>query len=552
MNSLPLDPDLMRAPWRGPRLGGFGLAQIMRDPAAADESVLGFPVRWRSDAAPLVMLGTPPAVLEGSLSNDEAWQTIPLPPLPKGATGHVLLTTMDWRPFHGTPYSGRLVQPLTRMNATLQTLGVSTLTQRPLSAPPPAASHTAAALQTLVDRVFKHQPQVLHRAYLPASPAPAQTSAPGGQSMAMLRPQPLCFAFASCQYPAGVLDARPAQASLQRLADRCVDAAPSAPSAPQCVLFIGDQIYADATYGLLDATRLDDRFRSAYAHWLDMKPLRVMLARVPVHCMLDDHEIEDNWEPAVAPNPPGQDVFPDGLRAFLAHQCPDLRSPGAPAHLWRTVTLGAGHQLFMLDTRSERDPRPWAPGLSPPQIMGAAQREALHTWLRKTNSPVRWIASPVWLLPRPLGRPDAHGHLQPLDPALCDGWPGYTASLDGLLGLLASENIEHVVLLCGDAHLAGHTVLTLHSDRHPGKPLRVDVLHCPALYAPFPFANAQPHQFLLNDTLSGGTGNDTWNCTVHSTLWQEGDGFVSVAVDPTNNRITAVFDTPSPRTVHIP
>ena len=549
MNALPLDPDLIRAPWRGPRLCGIGLAQIMRDPAAADESVLGFPVRWRPGAPPEVMLGSPPTLLDQGLSNAEGWQSVPLPPPPAGATGHVLLTTMDWRPFHGTPYSGRLDRPPALMNAALQALGVPSPTQRPLSAPPPAARHTAAALQNLVNRVFEHQPQVLHRAYLPASPAPTQTAAPGGQSAAMLRPQPLRFAFASCQYPAGVFDARPAQASLQRLADRCLD---TAPSGPQCVLFIGDQIYADATYGLLDAARLDDRLRAAYAQWLGMKPLRKIAAHVTVHCMLDDHEIEDNWEPAVAPNPPGQDVFADGLKAFRAHQYPELLVPGAPTHLWRTVPLGAGHEAFMLDTRTERDPRPWAPGVSSPQIMGPAQRDALQDWLRTTHSLVRWIASPVWLLPRPLGRPDAHGHPKPLDPALCDGWPGYPASLHGLLGMLASEYIEHVVLLCGDAHLAGHTVLSLHSDRHPDKTLRVDVLHCPALYAPFPFANAQPHQFLLNDTLSGSTGNDTWNCTVHSTLWQAGDGFISVSVDPANNRITAAFDTLSPRTVQIP
>ncbi|WP_310565663.1 alkaline phosphatase D family protein [Hydrogenophaga sp.] len=543
MSTADLDPKLMRAPWRGPRTDTAGRVQIMRDPAAADESVLAFPVRWMSDTPPQVKLNDPPVVLDQLLTDEPGWQPVPLPPLPAGATGHVLLTRIGWRPSHGTPYSGSL--PRTQLApALLSTFQAGRPSPSAWALSPktaPQLRYTTGALQVLTNALFADHPQVLSAAYLPAtSTAVAAARSVAGATVS----QPaLRFAFACCQYPAGLLDARPAQASFQRLAQRCDATA----DALQHVLLIGDQIYADATYGLLDATRTDDRFNTAHAAWLGMKPLRHIMATVPVHCMLDDHEIEDNWEP------PGPQTLEDGLLSFIAHQRPDIVAAGAQGPKWSVVPLGAGHEVFMLDTRTERDPRPWAPGSQPIHLIGPAQREALSRWLETTRSPVRWIASPVWLLPRPVGRPADDGTTRPLEPALCDAWPGYPASLDWLLGLIAHEHIQNIVMLCGDAHLAGHTVLTLSMDNKTSTPTRVDLLHCPALYAPFPFANARPHQYLTSDTLAGATTAGAWHCSVQSTLWENGDGFVELVVQASSPHITAIFNTATaPITVRIP
>lgn len=543
-----LVPAEARAPWRGPRPGDAHQVFVMRDPAAIEESVLSVPVRWVADESPQVRLDTTNAIQAQALTVDTGWQPINLPALPGDATGHLLLTFIGWRPYPGTAYSGQLSQQL-----QIQLPAALTTFASPWRVPT-HPGYTAQALQALIDALTEQRPLVLQRGYLPAPTStapPAQRSTVGAKPSS---PAPLCLAFASCQYPAGVLDELPAQASLKRLAARCTRP-PADAAGPQCVLLIGDQIYADASYGLLDPTRLDDRINTAYANWLGVAPLREIMLRVPVHCMLDDHELQDNWEPT-APGATADPLFTHGIRAFWAHQ--RLTSPGTGPlpPLWGPVPLGSAHEAFVLDTRSERDPRPWpAADLQTAHILGQTQRDALESWLRsaKAGHP-RWIVSPVWLLPRPAGQPDRNGGAQAMNPALCDAWPGYPDSLDWMLGLIARERIENIVMLCGDAHLAGHTVLTLTRQAETTAPaIRVDLLHCPALYAPFPFANAQPHEFLLEDVLSGGSGPDAWRCEVRSSLWNEGDGFVLVRFNNSlqGPRITATFDTPSLRPMQI-
>lgn len=364
------------------------------------------------------------------------------------------------------------------------------------------------------------------------------------------------FVFASCLYPRGLLDRLPAGAALQRL-EQVVRTAPL-----DAVLLLGDQIYADATYGLLDPTSADDRYARNY---LDLRTqiktypgLSHLLRHGRWNSTPDDHELRDNWEPGAV----ADDAAAVALDAFdnyrLGSQPPRQPSGG----FWGVVPLGGGHEVFMLDTRSERGHRPW-PSSNPPtaSIMSTAQEEALKHWLSTTRSPVRWVSSGVWLLPRQVGKPKAQGHTQAMAPALCDDWSGYPTSLNGLLGWITHQGLQNIVVLCGDAHLAGHTVLTLWATGRPTAtssapavdPVRVDLLHCPALYAPFPFANAQPHHFLQEDVLEGAWGGQAWRGEVHSTLWHQGDGFVVVEAgdDPTAPHITATFNTVPPHTVHI-
>jgi hypothetical protein len=131
-------------------------------------------------------------------------------------------------------------------------------------------------------------PEDLADAFIPASAwqkptTPIQTSS----SLASL-------AFASCQYPAGVLDTSLAEASYQRLAQR-LD--PGMPNRPSALLLLGDQIYADATAGLLDPSRETDRYQRPYEDLFQIPGLRRLMREIPVYMMPDDHEVCDNWEP---------------------------------------------------------------------------------------------------------------------------------------------------------------------------------------------------------------------------------------------------------------
>ncbi|MCU0926740.1 MAG: alkaline phosphatase D family protein [Hydrogenophaga sp.] len=351
--------------------------------------------------------------------------------------------------------------------------------------------------------------------------------------------------FASCQYPSGLLDHRLARASFQRMED-------SAGNDPAlgALLLLGDQIYADATYGILDPSVTSDRLALLY------RDLRDSLKQYPVLYAMgsgaerrlfvtpDDHEISDNWEPGGSDN--NGKALRVGMTAFEQLSASPL--PGKQRHggHWGAVNVGGGHQVFMLDTRTTRHPRPWGPGSGSlePHILNEPQRQGLESWLRGRQQqdgagPVspKLISSPVWLLPRRVGRAVA-----PDDAASrSDSWDGYPASLDWLLGFIATEKIRGVVMLCGDAHLAGHTRVELKHNEHT---VQLHILHAPALYAPFPFANGQPHHYrCLDDQWEWANGSIS--CCVDSELWALGDGFVHLSVVPVNGawQVRATFDT---------
>jgi hypothetical protein len=61
---------------------------------------------------------------------------------------------------------------------------------------------------------------------------------------------------------------------------------------------VGDQVYVDPTAGLYDPTAKEDRYRLPYEAWLRQKNVRDVLRRIPSFMLLDDHEIDDNWEAA--------------------------------------------------------------------------------------------------------------------------------------------------------------------------------------------------------------------------------------------------------------
>lgn len=335
--------------------------------------------------------------------------------------------------------------------------------------------------------------------------------------------------FASCQYPAGLMDHRAASASFRRMQD-------SAGSEPAlgALLLLGDQIYADATYGILDPSGTSDRFALLYndlRQSLDQYPLIASMgkeAKPRLYVTPDDHEIRDNWEPGGAPR--NEADMRAALEAFDRLGLSRLPAKQPLGGYWGTVDVGGGHEAFMLDTRTTRDPRPWGPGPGgdPPHIVNQPQREALELWLSQRQredgtGPVspKFISSSVWLLPRLVGRaggPDGAA-------ARSDSWDGYPESLHWLLGFIAMKGIRGVVMLCGDAHLAGHTRVELKHREHVGQ---LHILHAPALYAPFPFANGQPHDYRCRDRWHWADGSIS--CHVESELWTLGDGFVHLSV----------------------
>ncbi len=338
---------------------------------------------------------------------------------------------------------------------------------------------------------------------------------------------PVSLVLASCQYPAGILDAGPAGASLARLNARAeLDEA-----APTCaVLMMGDQIYADATAGLLDPSRTDDRYGRSHADWLQAPPLREIMRRVPVHMMLDDHELADNWEhghrlgDTDADAAAGKSSKGQAIDSYWRYQRA-ARPIATATHLWFRVEVG-GLDIFVADTRTERKPRPaQADGLG--HIMSSAQDEALGLWLADqkrldAGGPPRpkFLATASWLAPRRAGTPGEAD-----TPLRADGWEGYPESMAELLGRIASQDIRGVVVLTGDAHLGCYTELLIRPVGSAGG-VKVISIAAPAMYAPFAFANARAQDYRLQDRIEFTFQEVDYECVVDAQCTPPGDGFV--------------------------
>lgn len=444
---MPIATLFWQPPWAGPRIDQRQLRwAVMPDPAYGDAWAICVPVA-RGPAGPTLTLAQPKWDIDATQARQRRWTSLPFVAGTAETTDYLCLLGYD-QPHEsdlGTPFTdGGQVRPR-ELQDVLELLHAQREQElaAALALPPAALS--------------------------PLSRAGRRASKPAAQ---------LTLAFASCQYPAGLMDGIPAQASYRRLAERIESDRQPAPSR---LLLLGDQVYVDATAGLLDPTRLDDRYRLPYEDLLQLPALRRVMQRVPVDCMLDDHEINDNWEPYRKGATGG--LYHRGLAAYWNYQ--RMRpvaslAQGAKARTWTTLR-GPGWSIFMADSRTRRDHRCEA-DLGSARILGGVQTRALYRWLRAApQAELKLVATPAMLLPR------LHEH-EP-DPLHLDGWQGYPTSLHELLAFLCDRQIGNVCFLSGDAHLASQARATVTRD--DGRTVRFRSFHAPALYAPLPFANEQ-------------------------------------------------------------
>jgi cholesterol oxidase len=341
---------------------------------------------------------------------------------------------------------------------------------------------------------------------------------------------PLSFNFllGSCQYPPGLLDKAMAHAMLHDVASVI---AGKSESKADFVILTGDQIYADATAGLVDPTRSDERFDLPYETALRAEPMRRIMRSVPVYTMLDDHEILDNWEP-VHPSFPQElrrrkrlQIL--GLKAFWKYQ----RMRGDLARRKnvgkRPTSFSFEHgcaSFYMLDTRSQRKYR--QPGDADTATMfSPTEMVNIQQWMLNNKSKVKFIVSPSMILPRRRGalNLDAdHG-------ARSDSWEGYPGNFARLLYFIAANEISNVVFLSGDEHLGcvASADLSLVIEKVTRK-ARIVSIHASGLYAPFPFANAKPEDFVegLDEFPLGSL-----NCSVRTRFTPTGSTFASIGVN---------------------
>ncbi|MCS6797414.1 MAG: alkaline phosphatase D family protein [Myxococcota bacterium] len=217
------------------------------------------------------------------------------------------------------------------------------------------------------------------------------------------------------------------------------------------VLHLGDFIYevADGFYGSLRAydppheCRSLDDYRRRHAHYRLDPDLVALLGMHPLVATWDDHEHANDAWPGGSPwhDEATEGPWAERLRASTRAYA-EWMPLGSVEPLWRSLRFGDLVELFVLDTRLQRDRPPAderearAPGRS---MLGEGQRRWLFEGLRASRARWKLVAGAVQFSPHP-----EFWNL--------DAWDGWAVERDALLELVASERIEGVVFLCGDGH----------------------------------------------------------------------------------------------------
>ncbi|TPJ52335.1 alkaline phosphatase D family protein [Mesorhizobium sp. B2-6-4] len=333
-------------------------------------------------------------------------------------------------------------------------------------------------------------------------------------------PSGTSFSLASCQYPAGFIDEPVAYRSYGEMVAR-LEA--NAGIKPRFALFAGDQVYVDPTAGLYDPRSVDDRYRLPYEAWLRNRNVRNALRRIPSFMLLDDHEIDDNWEP-IPDDHENEQKKTLGLKAYRKYQ---------RGMFGRRTFNFDGFDFFMLDTRTERSHR-MVGRLESAELFSPATMCKLKRWLlRKSGQHFvpKFVVSPVMLLPRHRRAVQRDERLDPsnLSAIHSDGWDGYPKTLRDVLAHIAANNIDHIVFLSGDEHRS--CVATLDLLDAFGNPItRVHSVHTAALHAPYPFANSIDEDIVMNETIDIVGCAASYKCVVNATRPPAGDGMTFLRV----------------------
>jgi len=335
------------------------------------------------------------------------------------------------------------------------------------------------------------------------------------------------FALGSCQYQAGFLDGPTAYRSYRELGERLL----SEEARPRFVVLTGDQVYVDATAGLFDPSQSDGRFDLPYHRWLRSRSTRNVLRQIHSYMLLDDHEIEDNWE-----FPDDTDDRDKGIESYMKYQ---RDKKDLPAQRFFPF-LFDGFRFFMLDSRTQRQGRK-LDNIRTASLIDQAelddtpdkqpQMKALKDWLDDTEESMpNFIVSPSMLVPR---HRRAARWGDPASALHSDGWDGYPGCLEKLLSLVAENNAQNIVFLSGDEHLGCIATITIRKLDGGGEVVSEKTcysIHTSGTYTPYPFANSIPEDWLPETGTAFTVNNIDYDYTVSYTAYP-GEGFTYINVE---------------------
>lgn len=315
-------------------------------------------------------------------------------------------------------------------------------------------------------------------------------SVPFASWLALGKPDRIEFVASCCRYPGLTVDRH-------RIDQPLRDVLQTKPL-PAFALMVGDQIYADATAGLIDPISPVERYFERHATAFGPQGMGAFLARVPTFMTPDDHEWVDNY-PHAAPLfkwewPDWRRHTPFRLRqnarfhwaaqAVSSFQRLQVASPKYGR--WYSLDSMGPLRLFVMDTRYSRKRQK-------NQIVNPVTLSHLKSWIQGGNpEQLNVIVTGSVVLP------GLHHEADPASPGVIDTWQYAETQRKELLNLLVSHSLERrqrFLLISGDYHISA-ALAVMAGTSCVGAAVVV-----PPLYAPLPYTNTRPLQLHLNEPL---------------------------------------------------
>jgi alkaline phosphatase D len=235
------------------------------------------------------------------------------------------------------------------------------------------------------------------------------------------------------------------------------------------VMHTGDYIYEGAATTNPDAVRRHDgpevgdltSYRNRHALYRTDPDLQAAHAAFPFVVTWDDHEVENNYAGAISQDEIPAEEFLDrranAYKAYWEHMPlrASQRPDGADMRLYRRFTYGDLAGVSVLDTRQYRSNQACGDGTDdvpcgdwddPARTLMGAEQEA---WLLDGlgRSRARWnvISQQVFMAERDF----LVGEGRRLS---MDGWDGYPAARQRLIGGMIDRGVRNLVVLTGDVH----------------------------------------------------------------------------------------------------
>ena len=248
---------------------------------------------------------------------------------------------------------------------------------------------------------------------------------------------------------------------------------------PDFALFQGDMIYADnaippvkeiSTGGNWTnnpskdfvAVTLDE-FRANWKYNHGDEKMQSFLAKTPIFCQWDDHEVTNNWWPNEIMGGPlysdglaANSLFANSLQAFY-----EFNPLEENQLLYRKQRFGKHVEIFFPDYRSYREPNPDNDNPEGSSMFGEQQLAWFKAGLMASNATWKIISShdPFGIVTGGAGDRDAFGQE---NPAIL----GREVEFKGILEMIHDNNITGVVSLTSDVHFTAH--VNLHPSRAEG------------------------------------------------------------------------------------